>query len=284
MKRAINFLLLVSFVFSVQNTFAQKKEIKSNADLPVLTFSTATLQTADTNSANIWLKNIATIELPHIDSILNNYTISNPNIKLDMMVAKSCFNLIAGNWNNLQYEDTLFKQIVELPDYWRRAGPIEFATYAKVKLQSPAEVSKYYIPIFKKSLEPFSLADKNNIVNNINSRSFYFSKIYDEELKKIKALLFVGDTSLKNLINGYAYKHLKLMTGNSLFEYALELRVTEKFTRADTLRGAINKERAWWNVLRYDITLQPDQVSKTISGKNLLEYKVIDDSLFNYAD
>ena len=59
MKRSFNFLLMISFVFSVQNTFAQKKEIKSNADLPVLTFSTATLQTSDTNSVNIWLKNIA---------------------------------------------------------------------------------------------------------------------------------------------------------------------------------------------------------------------------------
>jgi aminopeptidase N len=47
------------------------------------------------------------------------------------------------------------------------------------------------------------------------------------------------------------------------------------FTHADTLRGSITPERAWWNVLRYDITVKPDYASKTIKGKVIITYKVL---------
>jgi aminopeptidase N len=39
------------------------------------------------------------------------------------------------------------------------------------------------------------------------------------------------------------------------------------FTRQDTLRGSITKERAWWDVLRYNVEVTPDYDSKSISGK-----------------
>ncbi|MGC4036982.1 MAG: M1 family metallopeptidase [Chitinophagaceae bacterium] len=45
------------------------------------------------------------------------------------------------------------------------------------------------------------------------------------------------------------------------------------FTHADTLRGSITPERAWWDVLRYDITVKPDYNSKTIVGENKITYK-----------
>lgn len=47
------------------------------------------------------------------------------------------------------------------------------------------------------------------------------------------------------------------------------------YTRADTLRGAINRERVWWNVLKYDITVKPDYNTKTTSGSNIITYKVL---------
>jgi aminopeptidase N len=51
----------------------------------------------------------------------------------------------------------------------------------------------------------------------------------------------------------------------------------KRFTRADTLRGSITPERAWWDVLRYDITIQPDFVSKTTAGSNVITYKVVNE-------
>lgn len=47
------------------------------------------------------------------------------------------------------------------------------------------------------------------------------------------------------------------------------------FTHADTLRGSITPERAWWNVLRYDITVKPDYTSKTIVADNKIIYSVL---------
>jgi aminopeptidase N len=53
---------------------------------------------------------------------------------------------------------------------------------------------------------------------------------------------------------------------------------TKVFTHADSLRGSITPERAWWDVLRYDITIKPDFAKKYTSGKNLITYKVVKDN------
>ena len=47
-----------------------------------------------------------------------------------------------------------------------------------------------------------------------------------------------------------------------------------KYTKADTLRGSITPERAWWDVLRYDITVKPDYDTKTIQGKTTIVFRV----------
>ncbi len=50
---------------------------------------------------------------------------------------------------------------------------------------------------------------------------------------------------------------------------------TTHFTKADTLRGAITPGRAWWNLLHYDIQVQPDLVNKTIKGSVKIQFKVL---------
>lgn len=50
------------------------------------------------------------------------------------------------------------------------------------------------------------------------------------------------------------------------------------FTKADTLRGSITPERAWWDIIRYDITVKPDYRNKTISGSNTITYKAVSDN------
>jgi aminopeptidase N len=47
------------------------------------------------------------------------------------------------------------------------------------------------------------------------------------------------------------------------------------FTRADTLRGSITPERAWWDVLHYTIGVSPDFQSKYIEGKTEIRFKVV---------
>jgi aminopeptidase N len=55
------------------------------------------------------------------------------------------------------------------------------------------------------------------------------------------------------------------------------------FTHADTLRGSITPERAWWDVLRYDITVKPDYEMKTIEGINTILFSITNNAVFaNY--
>ena len=49
----------------------------------------------------------------------------------------------------------------------------------------------------------------------------------------------------------------------------------QKFERKDSLRGSITKERAWWDLLHYDIEVTIDIENKFISGNNTIRYRVI---------
>src|SRR4030095_652529 len=46
----------------------------------------------------------------------------------------------------------------------------------------------------------------------------------------------------------------------------------KKFTHQDSLRGSLNAERTWWNVLKYELTVEPDYDTKTIKGSNKITY------------
>lgn len=49
----------------------------------------------------------------------------------------------------------------------------------------------------------------------------------------------------------------------------------KSFTKADTLRGSITPERAWWDILYYDVHVSPDIASKTITGFVDISFKVL---------
>ncbi|MEO2129150.1 MAG: M1 family peptidase, partial [Christiangramia sp.] len=48
---------------------------------------------------------------------------------------------------------------------------------------------------------------------------------------------------------------------------------SQEYTHADTLRGSITPERAWWDVMRYDISVTPDFDKKYTAGYNNITYK-----------
>ncbi|RTZ06990.1 M1 family peptidase [Flavobacterium bomense] len=49
----------------------------------------------------------------------------------------------------------------------------------------------------------------------------------------------------------------------------------EIFTRQDTLRGSITKERAWWDVKQYHLDIKVNPADSTISGSNTIKYQVV---------
>ncbi|TWI00522.1 peptidase M1-like protein [Flavobacterium tiangeerense] len=50
---------------------------------------------------------------------------------------------------------------------------------------------------------------------------------------------------------------------------------TSLFTRQDTLRGSITKERAWWDVKRYHLDIKVNLKDSTITGSNTIKYQVV---------
>ncbi len=63
-----------------------------------------------------------------------------------------------------------------------------------------------------------------------------------------------------------------LLTSYFLLLISLYAQRKTTFTHADTLRGSITPERAWWDVLRYDITVKPDYENKTIEGSVTIDF------------
>ncbi len=51
----------------------------------------------------------------------------------------------------------------------------------------------------------------------------------------------------------------------------------QNFTHQDTLRGSITPERIWWDLNFYDLTVKVDPTTKSITGKNIIRYKVLDE-------
>jgi len=48
------------------------------------------------------------------------------------------------------------------------------------------------------------------------------------------------------------------------------------FTHADTLRGAITPERAWWDLTYYHLRVTPNAKDSTITGSTVINYKVLE--------
>lgn len=50
---------------------------------------------------------------------------------------------------------------------------------------------------------------------------------------------------------------------------------TTAFTRADTLRGSIGPERAWWNATFYDVSVTPDLDRRSIAGVTTIAFTAV---------
>lgn len=57
-----------------------------------------------------------------------------------------------------------------------------------------------------------------------------------------------------------------------------------KTNHQDTLRGCINSERSWWNLLRYELSVKPDYNSKTIKGENRIYFEMTEKFDFMQID
>ncbi len=61
----------------------------------------------------------------------------------------------------------------------------------------------------------------------------------------------------------------------SLFTNAQLSKKTETYNRQDTLRGSITAERAWWDVVMYDLKVKPDFSNFSLAGTNTIYFKLV---------
>lgn len=62
-----------------------------------------------------------------------------------------------------------------------------------------------------------------------------------------------------------------------LLQLSLIIFIIHPCVAQDSLRGSITPERAWWDVIKYDITVEPDAATKSIFGTNVMTFKAIAD-------
>ena len=75
-------------------------------------------------------------------------------------------------------------------------------------------------------------------------------------------------------------KYLKPLLIAFLISYGIQAqgllyKSENHFSRQDSLRGSITKERAWWDVKRYHLDIKVNPADSTITGSNTIQYKVV---------
>ena len=69
-----------------------------------------------------------------------------------------------------------------------------------------------------------------------------------------------------------------------LFSILTSLSFSQEFTRADTLRGSITPERAWWDVQYYDLDVSVNPLTQSLKGSNTITYKVLNSNSLMQID
>lgn len=67
----------------------------------------------------------------------------------------------------------------------------------------------------------------------------------------------------------------KFLVSISLFLFFSITVTAQSFTHQDTLRGSITSERVWWDVQQYTLDVAVDIPKQSISGSNIITYKVL---------
>jgi aminopeptidase N len=73
----------------------------------------------------------------------------------------------------------------------------------------------------------------------------------------------------------FVFIFISLFISNNTKAQALLEGEVVAFTRQDTLRGSITKERLWWDVKHYHLDIKVNPSDSTITGSNTIKYKVL---------
>jgi aminopeptidase N len=68
---------------------------------------------------------------------------------------------------------------------------------------------------------------------------------------------------------------IAFLISNGIQAQGLHAKSNVAFTRQDSLRGSITKERVWWDVKHYNLDIKVNPLDSTITGFNTIQYKVL---------
>ncbi|SOE20230.1 Peptidase family M1 [Spirosomataceae bacterium TFI 002] len=68
---------------------------------------------------------------------------------------------------------------------------------------------------------------------------------------------------------------MKSLSLSFLLLIAISFSSKAQFSRADSLRGTITQERAWWDLTYYELDIYVNPADKSIKGSNEIQYKVL---------
>ncbi|MEL1240258.1 M1 family metallopeptidase [Flavobacterium flavipallidum] len=75
--------------------------------------------------------------------------------------------------------------------------------------------------------------------------------------------------------NIYIILFLSLFISNEIQAQQLLNTKAVSFTKQDSLRGSITKERAWWDLKQYRLDIKVNPSDSTITGSNIVKYQVL---------
>ncbi|EDM44656.1 aminopeptidase N [unidentified eubacterium SCB49] len=86
------------------------------------------------------------------------------------------------------------------------------------------------------------------------------------------------NTHITNKFSALSQAKFKAILSLSLILLtSFQLFAQEEFSKEDELSGTVTKDRAWWDVLHYNLKVEVFPETKTIEGTNTITYKVLDE-------
>jgi len=264
MKFPLRIILLFYITLTTVFTEAQVLETNSISVMPVKYYPSDVFKTRDLSLINEWIINIAKEEILFTDSIIKVLTETDKNFMNKLQKKKYLLEFVSENWNEvirLNAEDGNEQD--------------ESVIYSKIVHDSPENVENRFIKALSDKIREYPPDNKIKYIGNFIRQINKANKTYLDEIKYLSGESIIPDTSLFRLFQSYSYLKYYPLIRKKLDSYISYI-IKDKFTKEDTLRGSLTPERQWWDVLRYDITVKPDIENKTISGTNVINYKVTD--------
>ncbi len=206
MKKITCLLLITSFLSFMYCAHAQKKEIKSAADLPVINYSTANLTVGDSAAVNNWMKNTASQEVKHIDSILEHCIITDPDINRQLLETRVYCYFILSNWDSTLTAINRCRDVALGPPEAKNLICGEIFPYAKSKQMPANDFAKNYVFIFNDEFTWMGEDDRERMpVFFISQYLEPATNSINDKLKKAVTDGVVSGSALNDLLLTYTH-------------------------------------------------------------------------------